>query len=85
MAQVRKQEAVQRCLRLSCVAQTLLPNISLPKSTSPRFDFAKGQVTQGQRQRKVVREVFLGILHFAYQAFGHGQSQGQVLDRLWPA
>ncbi len=81
-APVRKPEAVKRGFQLSCVAQTLLQDITLPVSTSRRFDFAKGRITQGQRQRKIIREVLLGVLTFAYQAFSAGQSQLPVLDRL---
>ncbi len=59
-AQVRKEEAVKRHFRLSCVAQTLLQNITSPASTSGKFTFAEGQMTQGQRERKVEREVLAG-------------------------
>lgn len=39
-AQVRKEEAVKRHFRLSCVAQTLLQDITKPASTSDKFTFA---------------------------------------------
>ena len=84
-AQVRKEEAVKRHFRLSCVAQTLLQDITPPASTSEKFAFAKGQTTQGQRERVVAREVLLGVLAFARQAFATGKTQGEVLDLLMPA
>ena len=83
-AQVRKEEAVKRHFRLSCVAQTLLQNLTLPASTSAKFKFAQGQITQGQRQRKIFREVLLGILTFARQAFLSGKNQFEVLEQLIP-
>lgn len=84
-AQVRKEEAVKRHFRLSCVAQTFLQDITSPGSTSEKFAFAEGQMTQGQRERQVVREVLSGLLAFAQQAFGNGKTQMEVLDMLMPA
>lgn len=84
-AQVRKEEAVKRHFRLSCVAQTLLQDIAPPVSTSEKFAFAEGQATQGQRERLVVREVLLGVLAFAQQSFIAGKNQKEVLDALMPA
>jgi hypothetical protein len=54
-------------------------------STSEPFDFAEGQVTQGQRVRKVCREVLSGVLAFAQQAFNAGKTLAQVLEALMPA
>ena len=83
-AQVRKEKAVKRHFRLSCVAQTFLQDITSPVSTSDKFAFAEGQMTQGQRERQVAREVLLGILAFAQQAFDKGKTQMGVLDMLMP-
>jgi hypothetical protein len=83
-AQVRKEEAVKRHFRLSCVVQSLLQDIAPPISTSEKFAFADGQATQGQRERVVVREVLLGVIAFAQQAFVAGKSQLEVLDLLMP-
>ena len=84
-SQVRKEEAVKRHFRLSCVAQSLLQDITPPASTSEKFAFAKGQATQGQRERVVVRDVFLGVLAFVKQSFDSGKTQMEVLDILMPA
>lgn len=84
-AQVRKEEAVKRHFRLSCVAQTLLQDTTPPVSTSEKFAFAEGQTTQGQQKNVVIREVFLGILAFVKQAFSAGKTQMEVLDILMPA
>ena len=83
-AQVRKEEAVKRHFRLSCVAQTLLQNITSPASTSEKFAFAEGQMTQGQRERKLEREVLAGVLALARSAFDLGKNQTEVLDMLMP-
>jgi hypothetical protein len=83
-AQVRKEEAVKRHFRLSCVAQSLLQDITPPASTSEKFKFAEGQATQGQRERVVFREVLLGVLAFAQQAFDSGKNQGEILELLMP-
>jgi hypothetical protein len=42
-AQVRKEEAVKRHFRLSCVAQSFLQDIAPPVSTSEKFLFAEGR------------------------------------------
>src|SRR5262249_7820363 len=42
-AQVRKEEAVKRHFRLSCVAQSLVQQAPASGSTSERFAFAKGE------------------------------------------
>jgi hypothetical protein len=83
-AQVRKEEAVKRHFRLSCVAQSFLQDIAPPVSTSEKFLFAEGQATQGQRERVVVREVLLGMLAFAQQSFVAGKNLLEVLDLLMP-
>ena len=83
-AQLRKEEAVKRHFRLSCVAQTILQNLTSPVSTSEKFKFAQGQITQGQRERKIFREVLQGILAVAQQAFREGRTHGEVLDMLIP-
>ena len=84
-AQVRKEEAVKRHVRLSCVAQTLLQDLTMLASTSEQFDLAEGQITQGQRVRKVCREVLAGVLAFAQQAFNAGKTPAQVREALMPA
>jgi len=50
-AQVRKEEAVKRHFRLSCVAQSLLQQTPASGSTTERFAFAQGDITIGQRVR----------------------------------
>src|SRR5678815_2061026 len=61
-AQVRKEEAVQRHFRLSCVAQSLVQQAPASGSTSERFAFAKGESTYGQRCHTIVREAWSGLL-----------------------
>lgn len=83
-AQVRKEEAVRRHFRLSCVAQSLLHQVATPGSTSEKFEFARGRITLGQRVRAVAREIFGGLLRRAKQLFEQGQSCAQVLEALMP-
>jgi hypothetical protein len=84
-AQVGTEEAVKRQLRLSCVAQMMLQNLTLPVSTSERFKFAQGQTTFGQRMRKIIRELLQGLLAHAQQAFSQGKAPAEVLASLMPA
>jgi hypothetical protein len=84
-AQVRKEEAVTRHFRLSCVAQSLVQRALASGSTSERFEFAKGQSTFGQRCRTIAREVLHALLHLAHRLFAEGRSTDQVLEVLMPA
>ena len=84
-AQVRKEEAVIRHFRLSCVAQSILQRVSPEVSTSERFAFADGTVTCGQRLKAIGREVFLVVLSFAKHFFEEGKSCRDILDLLMPA
>jgi hypothetical protein len=84
-AQVRKEEAVKRHFRLSCVAQSLLQGASASGTETERFAFAKGETTFGQRVRTITREVLHGLLQCAAQLFAQGRSCEAVLDLLMPA
>jgi len=84
-AQVRKEEAVKRHFRLSCVAQSLLQEASASGTETERFAFAKGETTFGQRVRTIAREVLHGLLQCAAHLFAQGRSCEAVLDLLMPA
>jgi hypothetical protein len=84
-SQVRNEEAVKRHFRLSCVAQSLLQQITAPASKSEKFEFAKGQITFGQRLRAVTREILGALLQRAQDLFAQGQFCEQVLETLMPA
>jgi hypothetical protein len=56
-AQGRKEEAVQRHFRLSCVAQSLVQQAPASGATSERFAFAQGESTYGQRCHTIVGRV----------------------------
>jgi hypothetical protein len=84
-AQVRKEEAVIRHFRLSCVAQSILQRVSPEVSTSEKFAFADGTVTCGQRLKAIVREVFRTVLTFVRHLFEEGKSCQHVLEILMPA
>jgi hypothetical protein len=83
-SQVRKEEAVTRHFRLSCVAQSLLQQVAAPASTSEKFEFANGRITIGQRVRAVAREIFGCLLQRAKQLFDQGLTHHQVLEALMP-
>jgi len=84
-AQVRNEEAVNRHLRLSCLAQSILQRTPTVVSTSEQFAFAKGTITFGQRCRAITREVFSSLLSVAQRLFAGGYSCEQVTEALMPA
>jgi hypothetical protein len=84
-AQVRKEEAVKRHFRLSCVAQSLVQRAPATGATSERFAFAQGETTFGQRCRTITREVIQGLLQFVAQLLRQGRSCGEILEMLIPA
>jgi DDE superfamily endonuclease len=84
-AQVRNEEAVNRHLRLSCLAQSILQRTPTVASTSEQFAFAKGAITFGQRCRAITREVFSALLSLAQRLFAGGYSCDQVTEALMPA
>jgi hypothetical protein len=83
-SQVRKEEAVKRHFRLSCVSQSLIQRASAAASESERYEFAKGEVTFGQRCRTIAREVFRSLLELSKRLFAEGKSCDEVLDILMP-
>ena len=84
-SQVRKEEAVKRRFRLSCVAQSLIQRASAVGSEFERFEFARGKTTFGQRCRTIAREVFRSMLELSKRLFAEGRSCDEVLDMLMPA
>jgi hypothetical protein len=84
-AQVRKEEAVQRHFRLSCVAQSLVQRAPASGVETERFAFAKGEPTFGQRCRAISREVLHGLLQFVVQRLAQGRSSAAILEMLMPA
>src|SRR5215813_10972139 len=84
-AQVRKEEAVTRHFRLSCVAQSLLQRAPVSPSESERFAFAQGVSTVGQKIRAITREVLEGLLRFAAALLARGHKCEDILERLMPA
>ena len=84
-AQVRKEEAVKRHFRLSCITQSIIQRAPASASKSERFAFAKGNITFGQKCRAIARESFLNLLNLVKHLFARGQSTQQVLEVLMPA
>ena len=84
-AQGRKEEAVTRHFRLSCVAQSLLQRAPAIGSTAERLAFAQGENTVGQKVRAIAREAFQGLLQLVAQWLAQGHSCEHILDVLMPA
>jgi hypothetical protein len=84
-AQVRKEEAVTRHFRLSCVAQSMVQRAPACASTSERYAFAEGQITYGQKCRAIGREVMRSLLELIKQLFAAGKSCDEVLEVVMPA
>lgn len=85
-AQVRKEEAVKRHFRLSCVAQSLLQRAPCGGRKSERFAFAENhQQTVGQKLYTLTRNALEQVLQLAHGLFAHGYPCEYVLERLMPA
>jgi hypothetical protein len=85
-SQVRKEEAVQRHFRLSCVAQSLLQHTPAGGKQSERFTFAEDdRHTVGQKLHTLTRQALGQLLQLAQGLFAQGQSHEQILERLMPA
>jgi len=84
-AQVRKEEAVTRHFRLSCVAQSLVQRTPASGAETERFAFAQGQETVGQRVRTIARDAFHGLLRLVERLFAQGRSCEHILEVLMPA
>jgi hypothetical protein len=84
-AQVRKEEAVKRHFRLSCVAQSIVQRASVEKSTSERFAFAPDQSTVGQKVRTMAREALLALLKLVEHLLAQGRSCEHILEVVMPA
>jgi len=82
---VRKEEAVTRHFRLSCVTQSLIQRAPAQASTSERYELAEGNITFGQKVRAVAREAFRALLELVRRWFSEGQPCEQVLAKLMPA
>jgi hypothetical protein len=83
-AQVRKEEAVTRHFRLSCVAQSLIQRAPAGVSTSERYAFAEGRTTFGQKCRAIGREVLRALLALCQRYFAEGKTCDHVLELLMP-
>jgi len=84
-AQVRKEEAVTRLFRLSCVAQSLLQRTPASGAETERFAFAQGHDTVGQRVRTLARAAFHGLLRLVERLLAQGRSCEHILEVLMPA
>lgn len=85
-SQVRKEEAVKRHFRLSCVAQSLLQRTPAGGKKSERFAFAQeDQHPLGQKLYTLSRQALAQVLQLVQGLFAQGQPYEQVLEKLMPA
>ena len=84
-AQVRKEEAVKRHFRLSCVAQSLLQQAPASGAETERFAFAQGAMSIGQKVRTLARDALKSLLKLVEQLFAQGHSCEHILEVLMPA
>jgi hypothetical protein len=84
-SQVRKEEAVKRHFRLSCVAQSLLQRVACLGQKSERFKFAQQKQTIGQCVYSLNREALDNLLSLSENLFAQGQSSQNILELLMPA
>ena len=84
-SQVRKEEAVKRHFRLSCVSQSIVQRAACSGGKSERFAFADEKATVGQKVYTIAREALAGVLQFAQGLFAQGRTCDQVLEALMPA
>jgi hypothetical protein len=84
-AQVRKEEAVKRHFRLSCVAQSLLQQTPASGSATERFAFVQDDITIGQRVRTIARDALQSLLKLVEQLLAQGHSCEHILEVLMPA
>lgn len=82
---MRKEEAVQRHFRLSCVAQSLVQRAAVKASTSERFAFAPEKITVGQKVRTIAREALHKLLKLVERLLAQGHSCEHILEVLMPA
>jgi hypothetical protein len=84
-AQVRKEEAVTRHFRLSCVAQSFVQRAAASGRTSEKFIFADEKATIGQKVYTITRDALAAVLRFVQGLFAQGRTCDQVLEVLMPA
>ena len=84
-SQVRKEEAVKRHFRWSCVAQSVVQRAACSGVKSESFKFAAEEATVGQKVYTMAREALGGMLQFAQGLFAQGRTCDQVLQVLMPA
>jgi hypothetical protein len=84
-AQVRKEEAVQRHFRWSCVAQSLVQGAAVKASPSERFAFAPEKMTGAQKGRPIAREALHKLLKRVEPLLAQGHSCEHLLEVFMPA
>jgi hypothetical protein len=84
-AQVRKEEAVKRHFRLSCVAQSLRQQAPASGAETERVAFAQGTSTIGQKVRTIARDALQSLLKLVEHLFAQGHSCEHILGILMPA
>jgi hypothetical protein len=84
-AQVRQEDAVQRHVRWSGGAQSLVQRAPAAGANTARVVCAQGETPCGQRCRTRARAVLHGVVQLVAQLLGQGRSCAQILAVLMPA
>jgi hypothetical protein len=83
-SQVRNEESVKRQSRLSCVSQSLVQRVSGEASKSEKYEFAKGEITIGQKVRTIARESFLSVINLIRSLTSQNKTSEQILEVIFP-
>ena len=83
-AQGRKEDAVKRHFRVSCVAQSRLQPAPASGAATARCMFAQGAATIGQKVRTIAREALQRLLKLGEPVLAQGHSGEHLLEVLMP-
>ena len=84
-AQVRKEAAVKRHFRWSCVAPSLLQQAPASGSETERLACAQGALTIGQQVRTIARDALQSLLKLVEQLCAQGPTCEHILEVVMPA
>ncbi len=84
-AQLRNEDAVNRHVCLSCLAQSFLQTAPAAGGTSEKFSFASTTPSIGQKLYGLTRQAFHPLVQLCQSLFAQGQSVAQVVEVLMPA
>lgn len=84
-AQLRNEDAVNRHICLSCLAQSFLQTATAAGATSEKFSFASTTPSIGQKLYGLARQALHPLVQLCQSLFAQGQSVAQVVEVIMPA